>query len=343
MRAEFDHASMQHLQAILQALQTLGKSNQGKLGQGKSRGQGEMLWQQSSLQILTKSNLKKWLNQNTRNKKTRAYKKQKAEKKLHSYFLNASQLPEIKELLDNVCAYSTNLQSLNILLYAQSPLLINDPHAVKLRAQQAETHPPDLIYRFENNQAIIPGSTLKGWARARCRRILLTIIDNHSEIHGDFSVAEKIADSLLQTMFGSTATEGCLAFNNARVAVKQPETHPQTFNAIDRFSGGVKDSALYKVEAIWPEKPFAAQLQYQYQKLSDWMKLLLLYLIKDAMQDDLVLGWGKSKGYGRLRLSLAEYPDWDSLYPIFKPKELQQWDNALQQALKTDAENSNAS
>jgi hypothetical protein len=37
--------------------------------------------------------------------------------------------------------------------------------------------------------------------------------------------------------------------------------------------------------------------------MEDWLKSLLLYLLRDAMEGDLVLGWGKSKGYGRLLLT----------------------------------------
>lgn len=327
VQLELDKANLSHLQAMLQALASFSTENTGKLGQGKSIGQGALLWQQAELSLLTEKQLKKWLT----SKKT--YKKAKTEKTLARYYVDGSKLPELRTRLSHIDAYTNTLQSITIKLHADSPILINDPHVVQEQANQQAKHPLDLIHKVENGEAIIPGSTLKGWARARCRRILLTLLMADT-VDPELANAEKISETLSNKLFGETDRQGCLYFDDALVNIdQQHDLHKQTFNAIDRFTGGVKAGALYKVAAIWPENDFSTQIHYHTHKLPDWAKLLLLYVLKDSMQGDLVLGWGKSKGYGRLQLSLADYPDWSSLIQTVDTETLEQWDAALQQAI----------
>jgi len=74
---------------------------------------------------------------------------------------------------------------------------------------------------------------------------------------------------------------------------------------VDRFTGGVKEGALYTVQALRlpPDRFFKSKVMYRPEKIEGWMQLLLLFAWKDAEQGDLVLGWGKARGYGRLRLA----------------------------------------
>lgn len=322
---ELDKANEQQLTYILQALQTFGEQNKGKLGKGKSTGQGACDWllNEKGVKVLSKEVLKEWLVSenyaNARNKRNR--------KKLETYFI------EPKELnIFSIVPFNTSYKKITLLLKANSPILINDPHAVEKRKkdnQDSDKQQPKLIFKQQSKQAIIPGSTLKGWTRARGRRIVLTLLNNQQ----DKQNIEIIADNLLDEIFGSTQQQSHIYFEDAKVAIDESNIHLQTFTAIDRFTGGVKEGALYNVEAIWPDKPFLAQIQ-QTTELKDWMKLLMLYILRDSMEGDLVLGWGKSKGYGRVQLSLAEHQDWSSLYNSIKPTDLEQWDNDLQQKLK---------
>ncbi len=331
---ELDDASEEDLNDILKALQTLSKENKGKLGQGKSTGQGECHWEleKQCIKVLTEEKLKQWLTQKTTQEKSKRYKKKatvKEEKRLETYF----ETLEVKTL----DSFSPRFAIIDIHLSAKSPLLINDTQAVQHRIEEnknTQNTVPDLIYTKRNNQVIIPGSTLKGWARARSRRILLTMLMANK----DAEQAEKIADDLNGQLFGSTHKQGCINFEDAKVKIENEDVHQQTFNAIDRFNGGTKEGALYNVEAIWPDKQFTGSV-YTVHKLQNWMKLLLLYTLKDSMEGDLVLGWGKSKGYGRLTLSLAEHKNWESLYRALNiTEQLAQWDESLQQVLEGETE-----
>ena len=307
---ELDNASEEQVRQILQALQTFGEEHNGKLGKGKSTGQGECYWLlgEKGVQGLSKKSLKKWLNN------------EKKQRSLESYFGALD--------IASTLGFNTPYTKQTLLLTLNSPLLINDPQAVNKREQDKTNsdETADLIFKQQNNQVIIPGSTLKGWARAR--RILLTLLQKPLE-------TEKIADYLLDQIFGSTQQQSRLYFNDAKVGFKESEIHLQTFNAIDRFTGGVKDGALYNVEAIWSQQAFSVQL-HQIKELEDWMKLLLLYILRDSMEGDLILGWGKSKGYGRMQLSLADYSSWEEFYQSIEPADLQRWDSDLQEKLKGD-------
>ncbi|MGH8498417.1 MAG: RAMP superfamily CRISPR-associated protein, partial [Methylococcales bacterium] len=153
---------------------------------------------------------------------------------------------------------------------------------------------PDEMYMRHRQGACIPGSTLKGWVRGQCRKILLTLQDVKDD---------KTVDGMLNEIFGDTDRDPQrVRFDDALSDVdEEKELHAQTFNAVDRFTGGVKPGALFNVEAIWP-KAFRGTIHYRAERLEDWMKILLLYVLRDAEEGDLVLGWGKSKGYGRLTL-----------------------------------------
>lgn len=326
VRIEFDHADEVHIKAVIQALKNLGADNRGKLGKGKSTGQGEIHWQQSSLKVLTEKKLTAWLNQGNAkpNNKSRRSNKPMIEKKLEQFFIDYTVSDEAKP-------FASNLSQVMIHLKANSPILINDPHAVELRKKKdkesKKNNSPGCLYMQRKGSAIIPGSTLKGWVRARCRRIIFTLTNN-----------EETADNMLADIFGSTDQQSTLYFDDAVVTVNESKHgHKQTFNAIDRFTGGVKPHALYNVEAIWPSDAFSTQIHYPKGSLKGWMKLLLLYVIRDSMEGDLVLGWGKSKGYGRLTLSMNEYKEWDQYYQSIEQSTLQAWDQALQQKLQEKA------
>ena len=55
-------------------------------------------------------------------------------------------------------------------------------------------------------------------------------------------------DKKIEDLFGSEQKRGILRFDDA-VSAEVAEPFPQTFNAVDRFTGGVAKSALYSVEA----------------------------------------------------------------------------------------------
>jgi len=345
---ELDNVNQQQLILILKALNTLGQEYGGKLGKAKTSGQGSIAWEHKTLKILTQEKFIEWLGF-------------KNDRLLSEFYQNHPDVPEINALVEAKTQPYINKDSkqLTLALTVQSPILINDPQARDDVAEQREKKNkeiekdearnsadllfvPDLLFTQSNKQAIIPGSSLKGWVRARCRKILLTLMKNAD------STQEKNIDTIVDALFGSTEQQGLIEFNHATVSFTDNEIHQQTFTAIDRFTGGVKNGALYQAESIWPENPFTVKIRYQETQLKGWMKLLLLFVIRDATEGDLILGWGKGKGYGRLILSSPQYPDWQSLYKTLDTDELQNWQKDLNdkldlhQEIQKEAQEANA-
>lgn len=300
VRLELDNIKAEPVRYLLAALDSL-KTEHSAIGKGKSTGQGRIDWKCSEIKGLSCSSFAKWVADDTTD--------------WDQYFNPVNLEPALLK--------QAAWQSETIRLCAQSPLLINDPQLVAQRRKEAEAdeqgdkHTEDLVFMRRGDQAVIPGSTLKGWLRGHCRRILLTITDDPHQTD-----TVKSVEALLRQLFGGTKEgTGFLQFTDASVAIDPERIHQQMFNAVDRFTGGVKDSALYRVESIYPEEPFSGTVLWRNNKsgvdgntpLSDAMRLLLLFALRDAMEGDLVLGWGKSKGYGRLKLVSDNVTDWKAI------------------------------
>jgi len=211
--------------------------------------------------------------------------------------------------------------------------LINDPVAVKKSAESPEnSHKHSYLKRTQNGsaKAVIPGATLKGWFRAQARRILMTLTQGEHQA---------LVDKRIGELFGSPETGGSLVrFEDAVIAVSDDrDSHTQMFNAVDRFTGGVKATALYSAKALWVDKPIQGSFQYKASLPEDWMKLLLMFVWSDAKEGDLVLGWGKSKGFGRL---LLQAPDSDERSWLEKPEAhlCKAWEIELHKALGLSVE-----
>lgn len=325
---EIDKVSSEHVNILLKALNTFDEKYNGKLGKAKTSGQGRASWTQTDLTVLTHEKFIEWL-------------KDRNNKLLTDFYQNDIHIFE-------TTAYKNNKhKEIKLQLTAQSPLLIVDaPFSTKETNRRKDENKKnnnsvlfeaDLFFMKQGNDAIIPGSTLKGWVRARCRKILLTLIYKTAKNKGGGIVSistdsvNKAVDKQIKQLFGSTEAQGLLHFSDAKIKLDDCDIHQQTFNAIDRFTGGTKDTALYNVEAIWPKKAIPLTLQIPEEALNPWMKLLLLFVLRDAMQGDLVLGWGKSKGYGRLTMSTGQHIDWTNLYPSLNldPSELKSWQDDL--------------
>lgn len=307
----------QDIATLLLALQSFGEQPSGQLGKGKSSGQGCLRWKSVSVLGLSEVDFCSWVGRPNATPLTSSFKP----------------IP-----LDNLATLTvTGIRSGEWVeetfgLQPESPILINNPHdsdvLKKYSTDDAEDRKrlPNHAFMVRGKQALVPGSTLKGWFRAHCRRILLTLAQDTSS-----KKAEDV-DVLLKQLFGSTDGEGHVRFYDATVAFTEDDKHWQTFNAVDRFTGGVKDSALYKVRALWVREMFSGRIAYRKDKLTGWMQLLLLFAWRDAQEGDLVLGWGKSKGYGRVRL-VSEHGGWNAWLTKLDDETLQQWENELLQQL----------
>jgi len=194
-------------------------------------------------------------------------------------------------------------QSIALLLQFDAPFLINEA-ARRPPGGRPDDQPKanQNFQRDENGNAKIPGTSLRGLARGHAEKILRTKLVALGETIDD---ANKIVKQESAKLFGTERQRSLLFFTDAIAATTQP--HAQTFNAIDRFTGGVAHGKLFSAQAVAPcTATFTVRAT---AALADWQKGWLLWLARDAAEGMLSIGWGKGKGFGAflLRESRAEH------------------------------------
>lgn len=280
---EADGLSRQHIEQLLGLLEQLNASPFSQLGKGKSNQQGLVTWQLTKTEVLGKEALINWLCDGSADTSLPF---------LPGQF--TAQQPE---------ARPSKIKAFRLKLTPHSPLLINDPELVS----KVKGEPDFEFYRNKQGQLVIPASSLKGALRGHCRKILLTLLIAKArlEITDDHSQANGLSDQLIATLFGDTSQQSKLWLSDAVAINSKP--HTQTFNAVDRFTGGVADSALYTANAA-TATAINTRL-YIKDELEDWQKGLLVLALRDAMEGDLQVGWGKAKGYGAITLNELIYQE----------------------------------
>jgi CRISPR/Cas system CMR subunit Cmr4 (Cas7 group RAMP superfamily) len=159
-------------------------------------------------------------------------------------------------------------------------------------------HQPDFAHlRNGQGEPVISGTSLAGVLRARALRILNTLGKN-----------QDAPDSLLNTLFGKDMQQHKEHPTASRLIVEEvviTESKPLVQNrvAIDRFTGGAFDTALF---AETPQVGGEVELKFQIRNPNDGEIGLLLLLLKDLWTSDLPLGGTSSIGRGRLRGMKAE-------------------------------------
>lgn len=207
-------------------------------------------------------------------------------------------------------------------LLADGPILVNEPGYRRSKQGPDDTRPTHEYSRRPDGTPLIPGKGLVGALRGRARRILASIALSQTTPP---DAAIRAAEALVGEVFGDTGRRGALWVSDAEPQPQTqcpPQSHEQFFNAIDRFSGGVRgpagEGALFQVNAC-TDGEYQGTLLLERHRLpaGDWWKGLLLFLARDAIEGDLALGWGKAKGYGAVhaRLIAGEQTlaDWQGL------------------------------
>ena len=286
---EMDRIDRTTVQLFLGLLNSFNGSNAlARLGRGVGKSEGQVVWTLDSVKTLSPARLVDWL------------LKQPVTDLANAFFLDDS-LNKTEPVIQGKRQFT----QIPLHLKLQAPLLVDSerPDDKKnLTNQDKRDNPPDMFFRKETHNGktclVAPASSLRGLLRSHCRKILMTILVENTQEAPPFIKAGKKADDLLKILFGSEERASALIFHDA--TGENVKTHRQTFNAVDRFTGGVADSALYTVEAAWVETlKTKLRINHGYlHKQNNWWKGLLVLALRDAMEGDLALGWGKAKGYG---------------------------------------------
>lgn len=284
VKLKTDRLTKKEVATLLGLLARWNGTAETAIGKGTSKGYGRIKWKNPQVSVLTTNALRQWAASNTLNA---------------PYFESAAFLPgDVSKLLRQ-----RKRHEFVIRILPQSPLLCNEPGFVTGADQE-----PDLVFQARNGKAIIPGTTLAGAVRARGRKILMTLLHQAKPDAKLNDIAEQ-ADALIKQLFGSEEQKNALEFSDATDTATETTEHAQYFNAIDRFTGGVKDGALFNVTAaqcdeLRTEACYLDLKRMLRQKGGDWWRGLLLFIVRDAIEGELAIGWGKGKGYGSFTVAL---------------------------------------
>lgn len=292
VKVEADHLTKAEIAKLLGLLARWNGSSQTAIGKGTSKGYGRIEWKYPQVSVLTTNALQQWAASNTLNA---------------PHFEPAAFLPgDVAGLFkqqEREQEPERKRHEFVIRILPQSPLLCNEPGFVTGIEQE-----PKLVFQARDGKAIIPGTTLAGAVRARGRKILMTLL-HQAKPDAKLNDLAKQAETLIEQLFGSEEQKSALEFSNATDTTTETETteHPQYFNAIDRFTGGVKDGALFNVTAAQCNTLITESCSLNHDRMPEdgnWWNGLLLFIVRDAIEGELAVGWGKSKGYGSFTVAI---------------------------------------
>lgn len=185
-----------------------------------------------------------------------------------------------------------------------SPLLIRS-------GQNSTERAPDVVhlksYRPDTNtlMPVLSGTSLAGVLRHRAERIVNTL-------HKPLTIVEEIFGTDLNNSKTKNAKASRLAVHES--VIEETTDLVQTRIAIDRFTGGTYQGALFDEQPIFGEEENHLKLELELRNPINYEIGLLLLLLKDLWTEDLPVGGTSSIGRGRLQgkevtLQLKKYQE----------------------------------
>ncbi len=165
--------------------------------------------------------------------------------------------------------------------------------------------------------AVIPGSSIKGALRAHAERIVRTLKGEHAQ--GD--LAKQLDVPLVKELFGSKDSAGWLRIRDVygSTGIEPKRFLNEDFGnwgkaedhvAIDRFTGGAVDGALYNLlrpPQDWSEMKMDLRLPDSVdEKTAKAVKTLLLFLVRDLVSGMIPIGFGATRGLGKIKVKDAK-------------------------------------
>lgn len=171
-----------------------------------------------------------------------------------------------------------------------------------VRGSGGSTSGVDAVHISEKGKSLMPGSGLGGALRAQCGRIARSFWGAGTQRQ-------------LDRMFGPLGKPG-VKLQASRVRTSEAEVQNcqsmvQARVAIDRFTGGSKETALFDEAALWPKEGSRRNLRISIELADpeDQESGLLLLAFKDLWLGDLALGGGWGIGRGTVRGTEARIYD----------------------------------
>jgi len=295
-QCELDIVHHHEVEILLGLLACFDGSSQSSLGRGGSQYWGCLQWRLETINIVTHSALNAWLASDNEPLP------EDSSGNSHAELIARSFVPKKR-------------YSLPLCLRLITPMLINQQAEKKMgcppeQSRQAKSkskhEQPDHVFtQNSDGHLVVPASSQKGLLRAHSRKILLTLISD-----GELPTQAQIdhVEHLLTCLYGGSGQKSAV-WIKAAVSEQTATVHQKMFNAIDRFTGGVADGRLFSARAGWAKQLFgeiSVDAKWWQQPEQRWCHGLALLLLRDAMEGDLRLGWGKNKGFGTFALAMLD-------------------------------------
>lgn len=217
-------------------------------------------------------------------------------------------------------------------LETKGPLLIKDGNYKKqpensldscfIRGRTVDkSHPQQPV----EEDFYIPGTSLRGVIRSHAERIVRTVVEDENnpiccdpfdydeELKSPKVACSKRVDKQSPTipyadvcvickLFGCTGTASRIQVHDSAIIQKGVLSFRDGIG-IDRFTGGVSSGANFKNEVL---EGYTFQSEIVIRNFELWQLGLLAYVFYDFEQERVTLGFGASKGFGRVKGKIEE-------------------------------------
>jgi len=197
---------------------------------------------------------------------------------------------------------------------ATGPLLIK---AGEINIARIDKKDNEIVFVKDNNgNLFIPGSSIRGAWRNWCEKVARTIGDNvplacnpfeTDKASPDLSCSERLKGADTTTvyalscpickLFGNTSQGSRIKISDAYpTATAIPQNRPGI--AVDRYTGGVIQGGLFSYEYVMGIT-FKSEITIKNFEL--WQFGLLAYLFRDFQEELVPIGFGKTRGFGKVK------------------------------------------
>ncbi|MDQ1352598.1 MAG: hypothetical protein QG657_2904 [Acidobacteriota bacterium] len=166
------------------------------------------------------------------------------------------------------------------------------PYSILIRHYNVDPSDDDTTHLRSNGRAVIPGTSWNGALRQAI----------HSQLNQITGKNEKKVDEIMEIMFGSvnpkkkTAAASRVTIEESIIEKEQAMSY--TRNKVDRFTGGVVDSALFTEKPVYRG---SVSLDLTLKNPKDWEKGILLLALKDIANGIQSVGGAANVGRGILQ------------------------------------------
>lgn len=212
-----------------------------------------------------------------------------------SAWITESAEPPAECGLDLIHAADAEASSAFATLRVREPLHLGDA--------KGETSKPGASIPLlrSGSDAVVPGSSWKGVFRHRVGFIL-----------GCLGADAASVTTIEEALFGSLATgRGLLRFGTS--CLMDARTADRTHVAIDRFTGGARDGALFALEAVTEGTPVDLTIDWAEGEMPACVRTLLLHVVRDLHDGLIRVGGHGSRGYGHVEVTDSTL---DGLEPV---------------------------